>query len=350
MPMMRSLLPSFLLLASLPAQLVTATVPVAPVTNVDRPFPGGLGRYQQWFSAASLQSFITQPMRFQLVEFLAGTTNTSQAAQIDCELLIGHGKFSGVIGTFASNWDSPPIIAAPRAWVQLAAGPSGAPVISMPFASMFTWDRVRPVLIEIRIYGNSLNNQPFTYNFRGTTSSIGQTSRVYFGGQPGAPTGTVLQGVGMTARFTARPGMVLQQGNGCPGEGAFVPVAAVQQVPSPGILWTHQLTNAASQRPVLWAIGGPPVVPPFDLTILFGLPPSNCFVHVGDPLLGTALFTTVGGGAGGGAVTFPLQLPAIGSLAGLSLFTQWIVFDPLAPSGIFATSPGLWSIVAPVGG
>ncbi len=348
--MMRTLLPSFLLVAALPAQLITATVPVAPIGNVDRPFPGGIGRYQQWFQAASLQTPIPEPMRFQQVEFFAGSSSTSTAATIDCELLIGHGKFSGLIGTFDSNWDAPPVIACPRAFVPLLAGAPGAPVVTMSFTNLFTWDRVRPVLIEIRIYGNSLNNQPFIYNFRGTNNGSILTRRVYQAGQPGAPSGQVQGGVGMIARFTARPGMVLPQGIGCPGEGGFVPVASVQQVPSPGIVWTHQLTNAASQRPVLWAIGGPPLAPPIDLTLLLGLPPSNCFLNIGDPLLATVAFTTVGGGAGGGLVTFPLQLPPVGTYIGVSLYTQWLVLDPLAPSGIFAVSPGLWSIVAPVGG
>jgi len=61
-------------------------------------------------------------------------------------------------------------------------------------------------------------------------------------------------------------------------------------------------------------------------------------------------FTTVGGGAGGGAVSFPWQLPPIGTYIGVSVFTQWVVLDPLAPTGAFAVTPGIWSIVAPVGG
>ena len=210
--MMRALLLSSVFLAALPAQ-VTVTVPNAPVSNVDRPFPGGIGRYQQWFSSFSLQGGIAEPMRFEMVEFLAGTFNTSIAAQVDCELRIGHGKFSGLLGTFDSNWDEPPIIVSPRAWVPVVATTSGQPAVTMPFATRFTWDRLRPVVIEIRIWGNNLGNAPFNYNFRGALAS-NQTMRVYGGGSAGAPSGTVLTGDGMTARFTARPGVVLPLGTG----------------------------------------------------------------------------------------------------------------------------------------
>ena len=347
--MMRALLLSSLLVAPVFAQSVTFSVPNAPVANVDRPFATGIGRYQQWFSAGSLQNSVLEPMRFELVEFLAGTFNSSTAAIIDCELLIGHGKFSGLLGTFDNNWDDTPIVAFPRAFVPLAAAAPGQPAIVFPFATRFTWDRTRPVLIEIRVHGNNQGNTPFVYNFRGTTQGVLNTKRLYFGGSVGAATGTVDQNVGMTARFTARPGVVLPFGTGCAGEGGFVPVATATPVPSPGILWTHQLSNAASQRPALFAVGDTNQSPyPVDLTTLFGLPPSNCMLRTNpEIILG---FTTVGGGAGGGLATFPWQLPPVGTYIGLSVFTQWVVLDPLAPNGVVSVSPGIWSIVAPVGG
>jgi hypothetical protein len=34
----------------------------------------------------------------------------------------------------------------------------------------------------------------------------------------------------------------------------------------------------------------------------------------------------------------------------MSLYTQWVVFDPLAQNGVLAVTPGLWTIVAPIGG
>lgn len=349
LPMKPALLLSCLLAAGLPAQ-TQVTVPNIPgIINVDRPFPGGIGRYQQWYSAASLQGAIPEPMRFEQLEFFAGNAPTSQAAQIDCEILMGHGKFSGVTGSFATNFDDTPIVVKPRAMVPLLAGTVGQVVLTLPFTTRFTWDRSRPILLEIRVHGNSLANQPFPYNFRGSTTSVGITSRVYQGGSVGAPNGTVLQGVGMITRFSARPGVVLPFGTGCAGEGGIVPVGGATQVPSPGIMWTHQLTNAASQRLCLWVIGDTKDAPfPLDLTALLGFPSSPCMLRTNP--VNVITLTSVGGGAGAGIATLPIQLPATTGYVGMSLFTQWVVLDPLAANGILSVTPGLWSIVAPVGG
>jgi hypothetical protein len=344
-----ALLLSFVFAASLSAQVQVTSPNILGNVNVDRPFPGGIGRYQQWYSAASLQNVILEPMRIEQVEFFAGTPPTSQAAQIDCDVLMAHGKFSGVTGAFDSNYDSAPIVVKTRAMVPLAAGATGQVVVTLPFTTRFTWDRTRPLLLEIRIYGNSLANQPFPYNFRGSTTSIGTTSRVYQAGSVGATTGQSQQGMGMVTRFTARPGAVLEYGAGCPGEGNFVPVGTVSQVPSPGINWVHTLSNAASQRLAIWAIGDSRDAPlPIDLAPLLGGFPSNCLLRNNAVI--TAVATTVGGGPGSGIGTLPVALPPTTGYVGMSLFSQWVVFDPLAPTGLIAVTPGLWSIVAPVGG
>jgi len=61
--MIRTALLSTLLAAGIGAQTF-ATVPnVTSFQNVDRPFAGGIGRYQQWFSAASLAAWLPEPMR-----------------------------------------------------------------------------------------------------------------------------------------------------------------------------------------------------------------------------------------------------------------------------------------------
>lgn len=347
---MRALLTLSLLAAAATAQ-VTFDVPNLPsFVNVDRPFPGGLGRYQQWFSASSIATNLSEPMRFQQIEYLAGTTPTSQAVQIDCEILMGHGKASGVTGVFDNNWSSPPVVVKPQGIVQLSAGTPGQVVMTLPFTNYFTWDGARPILIEIRIFGNSVGNQPFTYNFRGTTQSLGVTSRVYAPNSPGAPTGTVAQGVGMVTRFTARPGAVVQFGVGCPGEGGFVPANTVLQVPSPGIAWGHRVENAASGRLAFWVIGGTRDAPyPIEIAqLLFGAAPTSCYLRT-DPanVIGV---TTVGGGAGAGIGSLSVLLPATTNYVGLYVYTQWVVFDPLAPNGVLSVTPAAWSIVAPVGG
>jgi len=45
-----------------------------------------------------------------------------------------------------------------------------------------------------------------------------------------------------------------------------------------------------------------------------------------------------------------MQLPAMTFYIGISLYTQWLIADPLAPNQMMSATPGMWSIVAPVGG
>lgn len=348
--MKRAILSSFVLAVGLAAQSVTVTSPpLGGATNVDRPFAGGIGRYQQWYSAQSLQSVILEPRRIEQLEFFAGNSPTAWTGTINCEILLGHGKFSGVTGTFDSNWDDTPVLVKPMGNVTLLTGTIGQVCMTVPLPTRFTWDRTRPILMEIRITGNSNNNQPFNYNFRGHTALTGTTSRVYFGGNTANPTGTVTQGMGMVTRFTARPGAVLNFGTGCPGEGGFVPQGGVQQIPSPGIGWTHVLTQAAPQRIALWVVGDTNQSPfPLDLTALLGLAPSGCMLRMNP--LNAITVQTVGGSPGSGLAQLLITLPPTTGYVGMSLFSQWVVFDPLAANGVLSVTGGLWSIVAPVGG
>ena len=331
----------------------TVTVPNVPPSNVDRPWPGGIGRYQQWYSALSLQAGLLEPMRIEKAEFFAGSSLSSMAVTIDCEVLMAHGNTSGVLGQFDSNYASPPVVVMPRQNVQLSAGAPGAVVLTIPFTTKFTWDRQRPLLLEIRIYGNTNGSQPFAYNLRGANTAVGLTSRVYQGGSAGATTGLTAQGIGMITRFTARPGVLLDFGAGCAGGGGFVPKNTVVQIPSPGILWTHELSNAASQQICLWTIGDSrtmwDTIPlPTDFSSLLGYPPSGCMLRTNP--LSSGFYLTVGGGPGGGFASFSWQLPGVTSYVGLSFYTQWFVLDPLSPNGVLTATQGVHCIVAPVGG
>ncbi|MEO6596561.1 MAG: hypothetical protein ABIP94_17555 [Planctomycetota bacterium] len=347
--MIRVLLLSCLFVSALVGQTTTMTVtaPSLPSPqNVDRPWSGGVGRYQQWFSFNSLQS-LPEPMRVEQAEFFAGTTLNTQAAQINCEILMGHGKLSGVTGQFDTNWDSPPIVVRPLQNLQLIAGAPGTPVITIPFTTRFTWDRFRPILLEIRIYGNSLSSQPFLYNFQGTAAFFG-ANRVYAGGSALAATGSVSQGVGMVTRFTARSGAQIDYGTGCPGEGGFVPIHTSVQIPAPASTWTQELSNAASGRACVWVIGGSNTIAngvplPIDISSLFGLFPSGCMLR--NNAVNIVGAVTVGGGPGGGFASLSFPLPGITNYVGSYWYTQWVVFDPLAPSGFVSTTQGVWSIV-----
>jgi hypothetical protein len=347
---MRALLLTCLFTVTAAAQTVTVNVPNLPgPVNVDRPFGGGIGRYQQWYNINGFGA-ITEPMRFDRLEFLTGTNNGSapQPVTLNCEVLMGHGKFSGVFGSFDGNWDSPPIVVGALANRSLTLTGTGQPCLTVPFTSQFTWDKVRPILVEIRIFGNNQSNLPFLFNCQGTTSSLGLTTRVYAAGNAGATSGTVQQGVGMITRMRARPGMMLEFGTGCPGEGGVIPQQSAN-LAWPGITWNHNLSQAASQRTALWVIGDNANAPfPVDLTSILGLAPSGCMLRTNPANVIPVL--TVGGGAGAGSVMLPLALPATTNYVGMSVFTQWVVLDPLAPNGSLSTTPLLWTIIAPVGG
>ncbi len=354
---MRTALLSFVLLsaAALAQTTVTTPNPVSP-QNIDRPFPGGIGHYQQWYSAGEFLTNFTTPVRIEQLEFFAGTTNSSNATTLDIEVSMAHANSLGLAGTFTSNFASPPVIVWPRANVQLTAGASNAVVMTIPFVNRFTWDHTRPIVVDIKVFGNSRNNQTFAYNFRGTTAGIGTTARSYVGGNATATVGTVQQSMGMVTRFTARPGVVIDFGAGCAGDGSFVPRNASLNIPYPGVVWNNQLTNAASQRLCLFAIGTsntatsstPPIPLPADFGTLMGSSPTGCRLLV-DPA--AILWSqTVGGGAGSGVATIHLQMPAVTWYIGLSLFTQWVVADPNTANGVLSVSQGVWSIVAPVGG
>lgn len=347
---MRAFLLTCFFVATAAAQTTTVDVPSLPApVNVDRPFAGGVGRYQQWYNTNGFNA-ITEPMRFDQIEFLSGTGNgvTPQPLTVNCEVLMGHGKFSGVFGVFDNNWDSPPTVVAPMGNRNITVTPAGQVCMTIPFTTQFTWDRFHPILVEIRIFGNNQGSQPFLFNTQGTTSSLGLTSRVYAAGNSGATSGQVQQGVGMVTRMRARQGAMLEYGTGCAGEAGFFPQQSANLAWA-GVLWTHQLTNAPSQRQAFWVIGDTRDAPwPIDLTQVLGFGPSGCMLRM-NPVNAIPVMT-VGGGPGAGVATLPIQLPGIGGIEGFQMFTQWVIFDPLAPNGVLATTPGLWTIVAPIGG
>lgn len=347
---MRVFLLTCLLAVAADAQTVVTSPTLPAPVNVNRPFAGGIGRYQQWFNVNQF-SAITEPMRFEQVEFFCGSGNglTPTPLTVSCEVLMGHGKFSQVFGNFDNNWHEPPTMVAGLQSRPITVGPSGSVCMSVQFSELFTWDTIHPILIEIRIHGNNQGNQPFVFNNQGTTFSIGQTSRVYAANNALATSGQVQQGVGMITRFTARPGMMMTFGAGCPGQGNFIPQNEADQIAWPGITWTHKISNAPPQRTAYWVIGDTNQSPfPVDLTTLFGLPPSGCMLLT-NPVNAIPVLT-VGGSAGSGLAQLPIQLPATTGYVGMSLYTQWVVFDPLAQNGVLAVTPGLWTIVAPVGG
>lgn len=336
------------------AQSAQVTVPNVTLFNdLDRPFPGGIGRYQQWYSAADLRTGIPGPMRFERAEFFAGSSLSSNATTIDMEVRMGHGLPSGATGLFDGNFVGAPVTVLPRGNVQLAAGAPGAVVMTLNFLNRFTWDGTSPVVLECRIFGNSRQNQPFLYNLRGTTSGFGLVDRVYQANSATASFGSLQSGWGLITRFTARPGVNIDYGSGCPGDGFVTPVHVVQQTGSPGLTWVHRIDAAASQRLCVWIIGDSrtqwgPTQLPVDIGVMLGTGPTGCNLLTAP--FHTEFLTTIGGGAGAGSASLLVFLPPITSYVGMSVYTQWLVADPLSSNGLLSATQGVASTIAPVGG
>lgn len=337
----------------LAAQSTTFTLPTAtPATSNNLPFGGGIAHYQQWYSAAEVQSGVTGPKRLVQLDFLSNG-GTQVATTLDLEVAVGHGFASGPSGIFASSFAEPPLIVLPRRTVNLVTAAAGAPAVTLPFATQFTWDGTSPLVVDIRIFGNGRANQTFTYDLRAAVgTALGKTTRLYALGNASATTATIVQpGWGLFTRFTMRDGVNLPFGAGCPGEGGFVPVATALSLAQPNSQWTHQLTQAPPQRLAAWVLGssntswnGLPL--PLDLGTYAQAPGCSLLVNP----VHTVFTTAIGGSAGAGIATVTVALPPITAMVGLSVYTQWLVADPLALNGVLAASNGIWHIVAQVGG
>ena len=350
---MRAFFILFVLAAAVSAQTVTLPVPAPLVSNTQLPFAAGVGRYQEWFSLAQAQNFGTEPIRLQSLTILAGTSATISTT-LDCEISMCHAPVFGLNSTFDSNLVGPRVIVRPRTTLTLLTAAAGQPVLTVPFTELFTWDGQRPFLVDVRIFGNGRSNAPFNADQRSTDSGFNSISRVYAGGNASATSGQLTAAQGLFMRFSLRPGAKTHFGNGCRGINFITPTADTLQLATPGNIWTHQLQNAAAQTlaglaigtsRTLWDSEGTPIPLPLDLTNVLNAP--GCFLLV-EPEI--TLFPTTVGGPGTASATLALQIPPLSAFVGLSLFSQWVVFDPAAVNGVLSATDGLWSIVTPIGG
>jgi len=314
------------------------------------PFTAGVGHYQQWHSGFSLQGQLTEPVRFTQMEFFAGSIQTSITTNIDLEVTLAHGSSAGMTGLFSLNLAADPVIVYPRNNVTLSAVPAGQVCLTIPFASQFTWDGTRPIIWDVKVFGNGQGNVLFSYNLMATPQGGFGLSRLYTGGNANATSGTVQPAQGLFTQFTTRSGAVVEFGGGCPGQNFVDPVAGVSQLAWPGITWNHTLNQAASQRLCVLVMGDSNTqwgsnALPMNLAPLIGAP--GCLLLV-NPI--ATFFTTTVGSPGAGFASMPIQLPPVTNYVGLSLYTQWLVGDPAAVNGVLSASQGIWSIVAPVGG
>lgn len=352
---MRALAALFALCSAVCAQAVTLPFPAPLPANTQIPLSSGIGRYQEWFSAAQAANFGAQPMRIQSLSVLAGaSTASAPSTTLDIEVAMSHGSVSGLTSTFDNNFATPRVIVRPRTTLTMNSAGAGNPVLNVPFTTIFTWDGVSPVLVEIKVYGNGRGNQPFAFDLRGTDQGFGSIARCYAGGNASAVSGNLVLNQGLFVRFDTRSGAKVPFGNGCRGINFVTPTADTLQLPQPGGIWTHQLSNAAAQTIAIFALGtsktqwvdaNGTAALPLDLGPLLNA--AGCYLLV-SPEIMFSLFTV--GGPGTAGATLSLQVPPLSEFVGASFYSQWFVLDQSAVNGVMSGTAGLWSIVTPIGG
>ena len=335
---------------ALPAQVTPINLPtgVATTTSLPLPFNAPQCRFQQWYSAADWQAVQNGPGRVVSATFFAGNSS-SVTTQLDVEVRMAHGP-SAPSGLFDNNLASDTLIVVSRKNVQLTAGVG----ITFNFDNPFTWDATSPVVIEVRIYGNTfgVGNQGFTDEFLCSSLSFGKTARLYNTTSASASFATIENGVGLLTRFGILPGAAVPFGSGCPGDGGFTPVHTVLGYPRPGQPYQAELANAPSQKFTILAGGlskdmwaGQPL--PMSLKAPLGayLGGTGCDLLV-EPRLMWSKFT-VGGGPGTGVASHSEIMPPLNDIIGTAIYTQWVIFDKNSPNGHLTASNAVVGIVGP---
>ncbi len=332
--------------------LVTLPLPAPGPADQTPPFASGVGHFQQWFPATQTVNFATEPVRIDQLQILAGSTSTG-IAHIDMQVEMAHGPAFAPSSTFASNLLAPSTVVFPRAIVTMTAAGPGQVVLTLPFSTAFQWDGTRAVTVDIKVFSNDLPSGT-QFLLRGSGLAIGQTTRVYAGGNASAATGTVASGQGLFMVFRTRQGGQVAFGSGCPGRNSTTPIGTTTTLATPGQPWTHVLSSAAAQRfcalalggsRTQWITGGNTIPLPLAFNGING--GFGCNLLVAPDLVFYA--TTVGSGSAGTASIF-LAVPPLPTFVGLHVFTQWVIDDPAANNGIMSATAGLWSIITPVGG
>lgn len=318
--------------------------------NNSFPFGGAPMRYQQWFAASEWQQQAQKPIRVIGMRFYAGPGGQGPTGRVvDIEVRIAHALPTTFSGTFDNNFVSDETLVFPRGPLTLQAPGSSALPVQINFQSEFVWDGQSGVVIDIRMFDNGNGGVPYTYDLEYSGFTQHRSARLYTSGDPLARQATqVHPGTGLRTQFVFHEALGFPYGQGCAGDGMFVPEHGVQGGhPIPGnAAYTMTLENAPSQRTALFFIGfsatqwgGNPL--PFELTLLGA---RGCFI-LAEPAAGVTT-TTVGGGAGTGLAQFPLPMPPTTSWVGNDFFTQWLVLDPNSPNGLLCVSNGVRHITA----
>lgn len=325
----------------------TFSLPAAPtMTTNNLPIGGGVIRYQQWISGPEWVAALGEPQRVVSMSLSPGPLATTTTT-IEVEVAMGHGNSFGPLSFFDGNFTDTRVVVFPKTTIMVNAG--SATTFNFVPANYFQWDGQSAVVIDIKIFSNGQQSQPFQHENVSTTTATGKSTRLYTIGNASASNASFVQsGWGLIMTFTTIQGALLDFGQGCPGAGGFVPEAAiVSGVPSPGSLLQTEVQKVSPANIAVWTVGGDRTTfgglsLPLDLGI-YGA--SGCFLL--NDLVLTRWTVSGGGGVGGSIASVQAAVPAITPLIGTHWFAQWFVFDANAPNGLLAASQGNWFIIAP---
>lgn len=335
-----------------PVQLPTFVSQAAP-TSI--PFGTTRIHWQLWWSAAEWSTGIGRPVRVQGVDFLTPSGGQT-GRRIQLEVRMAHGPTQFPTGNFQSNMVADetlvfPAPGAPNAFTTPTTA-AGQFALQIPFATEFQWDGESGVVLDIRIFDNGNFNQPYPYDVTLETPVVGSPFVSLYDdrGNPNATSANRFLTRGPRVRIRFVDGATLSFGQGCAGDGGFVPIASTMNGPAfpDNQLWTHVLSSAPSQRTAAWFFGDSreEIVPGIPLPLQLGfLNAPNCELLVKPDLNWTT--QTVGGGAGAGTASLRTPVPPVTNIVGLSFFTQWLILDPFSANNTLAATNGEWHIFGP---
>ena len=338
---------SALMLVTAPsvAQEKTVAVPFLGSAQLRDLFPLGAPamRYQLWYSGRELALTAGTPFRMNSLTWFGGPVNGAVAATVEFEILMANAPATFPQQTFDSNITSPPVTVVSRQSRNLPALAPGAPLM-FPFEQEFVWDGEGGLVIEVRVFGNG-GSTTVGYGLAAQAGLFGRAT-ILSANSFSATTATRFDsGQGLLTEFGGNEGVTTSFGQGCAGEGGFVPVASqTGSFPFPGNLaFAWEVDRVPGNVPCLLTVGisrttfrGVPL--PFDLGVAFGA--IGCELLVG-PLASVSVVS--GPGAVGTAnARAPFPIPPLSSIVGVQLFSQWIVLDANSPNGLLSTSQGLW--------
>lgn len=345
--------------ASIPAQPVQVVLPQPPPpfwSKNNFPVAGPPMRYQQWFTAPQWVRTVAHPVRITGLDLVASQTGLGQAGGLlDIEVTMGNGPAfisldmdGNLTNPFLVD-PLPPVVVVPRSQHMLAAAVPGTFPLNLTFINQFMWDGVSTVVIDIKMWSNGVSTQPRSYDLEYTQVGGFEMGRMWgLSPDPNSVSQASFfqQQNGVAMRFTYEEGVTFSYGGGCPGAGNVVPEATTSGgLPLPGnALFTQVVNKANSQKSAVLllgvsntAFGAVPL--PFDMSLLGGL---GC--ELWTDIVLTVPATTFGGGPGAGSASIGTPIPPVTGFAGLSMFTQWLIWDAQAPNGAMAMSEGLQHI------